>query len=408
MNAKEKIVKARGQMLNIAPFWATIALSLELEECNDIPTMATNGRKLKYNTDFVDSLSMSDLQAVCAHEAAHVVFEHMFRRNERDPLGWNIAGDYAINGLIRGAFTLPQGALFASEFNNMSVEEIYAKLPVQTLKQIAKDAKGKGKDKGDPGGCGAVEDFKPGDDEARGKDGKSKGKDKDKDGKGAGEKDSPEKLKRDIKVMLAQAAQLQKGCGDLPAALKKLIGVEAEQKLDWKELLRRFVAASAKSDFTWRRPSRRLIADDIYLPSLYSEDDCGGLIVAIDTSGSCYNPGILAQFESELNAIAGCVKGDIRVVYCDTDIQRVDTFRETERPIKVEWPGGGGTDFRPVFTMIEREGLKPTALIYLTDLDGRFPDTKPAYPVLWGAVNCHGRHKRIPFGECVDFEAKEG
>ena len=102
------------------------------------------------------------------------------------------------------------------------------------------------------------------------------------------------------------------------------------------------------------------------------------------------------------------MRGDIRVVYCDTSIQRVDTFRETDRPIKVEWCGGGGTDFVPVFEWIEKEGLRPTALVYLTDLDGRFPQSAPAYPVLWGVVNYrHGRKIEIPFGEAARFELKE-
>jgi predicted metal-dependent peptidase len=45
--------------------------------------------------------------------------------------------------------------------------------------------------------------------------------------------------------------------------------------------------------------------------------------------------------------------------------------------------GGGGTDFRPVFAWLDAGRLDPDLLVYFTDAEGRFPETEPAFPVVW-------------------------
>jgi predicted metal-dependent peptidase len=401
MNAYDKVVKARGQMLNIAPFWATIALMLRLEQADDkCGTMATDGRRMIFNEKFVDGLTMEELQGVCAHEAAHVVFDHMLRRNDRDPVRWNIAGDYAINALIRETFKLPHAHLYNPDFEDMTVEEIYERLPEGAGGGKGGSGQGKGgRDNGnnpDPGGCGEVRDYEgegEGGGEGEGKDG----------GSAAKLKGDIERLKRDIKIAISQAAQIQKGFGSLPAGIQKIIDTLKEPSVDWRELLRRFVTSSAKNDYTWRRPNRRLVAEDIYTPSLRSEDEVGGIVVAIDTSGSCWDEQIMTDFCAELNGILGCVRGDVRILYADTQIQKEVVFAETDRPVKLEAIGGGGTDFCAVFEHIAKLQTAPQCLIYLTDLEGRFPKDHPNYPVMWGLVGYYSENasERAPFGEVV-------
>ena len=65
--------------------------------------------------------------------------------------------------------------------------------------------------------------------------------------------------------------------------------------------------------------------------------------------------------------------------------------------------GGGGTSFIPVFEYIEKNDLRPDALIYLTDLAGRFPEHEPDFPVIWGAI-CEGT---APFGKVVRIPVHE-
>ena len=115
-------------------------------------------------------------------------------------------------------------------------------------------------------------------------------------------------------------------------------------------------------------------------------------VVAIDTSGSVsgktvqtfvqktYN--ILKQTESFFSKI------NIHIIQCDAEIQqdsKITNAEEFEMFIKtMKLRGFGGTDFRPVFTYVDKlieqrefENLK--GLIYFTDGYGVYPTRKPNY-----------------------------
>jgi predicted metal-dependent peptidase len=87
-------------------------------------------------------------------------------------------------------------------------------------------------------------------------------------------------------------------------------------------------------------------------------------------------------------------------VYCDAKVQEV---REYERgdSIKTDARGGGGTSFVPAIEYCEGLDEQPKALVYLTDLDGTFPDHAPAFPVIWIS---YGTKKQAPFGQTVNVE----
>jgi predicted metal-dependent peptidase len=55
-----------------------------------------------------------------------------------------------------------------------------------------------------------------------------------------------------------------------------------------------------------------------------------------------------------------------------------------------------------VFKRVNEMGLKPDALLYLTDGQGDFPKTAPDYPVLWGSIY---EGSTYPFGEVVPVPA---
>jgi predicted metal-dependent peptidase len=129
-------------------------------------------------------------------------------------------------------------------------------------------------------------------------------------------------------------------------------------------------------------------------------EELGAIVVAVDTSGSI-DPTALEQFSSEIGAIMEECRTTLSVFHCDSAIEGRQNYEPGEE-VKLQAVGGGGTDFRPVFDAIEEEGMTPACLIYLTDLDGRFPDSEPWYPVLWACVNA--RRDDVPFGEKVRIE----
>jgi predicted metal-dependent peptidase len=151
---------------------------------------------------------------------------------------------------------------------------------------------------------------------------------------------------------------------------------------------------NCKDDYSWTRPNPRYLATGFILPSLHSQR-LGKIAVAIDTSGSIDKP-LLDKFLSELETlIHECRPIGVTLIDCDTAIGQVRECDPLD-PLPRDFSGGGGTDFRPVFKLLEQD--PPVALVYFTDLDGTFPDMEPSYPVLWAAYNTS---KTAPFGATI-------
>lgn len=115
-------------------------------------------------------------------------------------------------------------------------------------------------------------------------------------------------------------------------------------------------------------------------------------VIAIDTSGSTYNDlvdrfltktfNILMQRDSFFSRV------NIHIIQCDTAIQQ-DVVIHSEADLRnyvrnMSVHGGGGTDFRPVFSYVDAlrnsgELRDIKGLIYFTDGLGTYPSGKPDY-----------------------------
>ncbi len=78
--------------------------------------------------------------------------------------------------------------------------------------------------------------------------------------------------------------------------------------------------------------------------------------------------------------------GVISLLACDSGLVQgcpwvYEPWEEFKLPNSVH--GGGGTDFRPVFEWVARQGQRPELLVYFTDAQGSFPQGEPDYPVIW-------------------------
>ena len=97
----DKIIVARVGLLLRHPFFGNMATRLIIKECDDwCPTAATDGRHLYYNTQFFSKMNTKEIEFVIAHEILHCVFDHMTRREDRDPQIHNIAADYIVNNTL--------------------------------------------------------------------------------------------------------------------------------------------------------------------------------------------------------------------------------------------------------------------------------------------------------------------
>ena len=415
---ERKLTRARTQLLLNQPFFGTLCVRLKLMT-GPVPTMATDGRRILYDPGFVNSLSPAELEAVLAHEVLHCALGHHCRRGQRDPELWNRAADYAINPLLlANGFCLPADALVDPAFDNLSAEEIYARLqkngsgensaqspsagntggstsaqdgsnqqsseappPNQIPTQPIGASSGKAGVSAHPGGFGEVLDAT------------------DEDGKPASEAEKS-RQQHEWNIAADQATRSAKACGHEPASIDRPLAESRQSRQDWRTILRDFMTARTPSDYRWNPPNRRYIASGLYLPSV-QRAGLGTIVIGVDTSGSIGEEE-LEQFAGEISAISDEAQPEtIHVVYCDAAIQAVQGFGPSD-PIHLEPKGGGGTDFCPVFAWVEENQVAPACLIYLTDLCCQSYPNPPDYPVLW-VTDSRGI---APFGETVQISVE--
>ena len=182
-------------------------------------------------------------------------------------------------------------------------------------------------------------------------------------GKELDEKELSEKIDR----ALRQGGIL---AGILGAKKDRSIEELLEPKVDWREVLRDFVTANTigKDEYSWRKFNRRMLANDMYLPSTISET-VGEVVVAIDTSGSI--GGVqLSAFAAELVSICDTVTPEkVRVVWWDTKVHGEQIFQGNYTGIAtmLKPVGGGGTKVSCVSEYLISKTIHAECVVVFTD-----------------------------------------
>jgi predicted metal-dependent peptidase len=133
--SEDKIAKARVGMLIDLPFFGYLALNLQPVQTDNLrlPTVATDGRRLLYDDDFVKETSLGHLQFMIAHLVGHVVLEHLPRRKGRKPDIWNRATDFVINALLvrheQFKDNHPEQILLNPDWDDKTADWVYAQIP---------------------------------------------------------------------------------------------------------------------------------------------------------------------------------------------------------------------------------------------------------------------------------------
>jgi len=378
----------------IAGMFCTLPRSVT-EAGDRISTAATNGAWFKFNREFCDPLDNEQLFGLCLHEALHVIFMHMWRRDGRDPACWNVANDGIINHIIKAkGYELPAGGVHIGWVNErMSSEEVYAKL----LKEM-EEGGGEGDDDGDDG------DGEGGD--GAGHSGRS-GMTHPKHGAGGFDgtgdiEDAPtEATSIDMEAQIKAMARMAKACGDGSIIIDRILGNEMKPQVKWTDVTRQMMNSASRNDYSYAKVNRRFIGSGIYLPAQHSES-MGGLAVGYDTSGS------MGQRECDAAAvelgaiITDCRPDWVEVAYCDTKISSVQRF-EQDTAFELKPTGGGGTEFKPVFDYFAEKGERLAGFIYFTDLEGDlFACPDPGCPVIWAYTGSRDPDSfQVPFGTVV-------
>lgn len=220
--------------------------------------------------------------------------------------------------------------------------------------------------------------------------------------------DSNADLQEEWKSLLQQAAMVAKARGQLPGQLARLVEEVSEPKVPWQQIIEQFVNDIVRDDYDMLKQDRRFIQQGIYFPDLQS--NATTVAAFLDTSGSIGKKE-LQFYVNEVASICRCrgVKY-LRLLCCDAEIT-LDLCIGATDPLPDNFPGGGGTDFRPPFKRVKEEGERPSLVIYFTDLMGTFPETDPGVPTIWlwskPAWTKDNEAPEVPFGTVIGFDPLE-
>lgn len=329
-------------------------------------TAMTNGLEVVYDEEFIDTLTDPEFRFVIMHEVYHCIFKHLLTWQhlfEEDAATANVACDYAINirlvdaipELSRDLIQMPKCGLLDTKYRGMDSGEIY--------RMLRKNGNG-------GGGGNTQNQNQPGQQQAPGQQqGQPQGFD-DHDWQGAKAMSDEDKAEAERKIdeALRQGSLLASKVGS--GGDRELQGL-LEAKIKWQDALREFIQEQcAGNDYsTWKRPNRRYLGMDVYMPSGVSER-VGDIVVAIDTSGSIGGEQI-KQFLGEVDAIAQGVNPEsVWLLYWDTEVCRAERYigEDVRNIVSSTKPaGGGGTAPSCVTKYMREQSIKPRVAIVLTD-----------------------------------------
>ena len=454
-----------AHLLNEQPFFGSLALRLPLRPDPTRETLASDGLELRYAPAWVARTNGDRIKTAVARVVLACALKHHTRRGGRDPERWQRASQLVTHGELRRAgFVLPAEA---EAWEDVSVEDAYERLAGEESGESGRqgapgptddgagdsDSAGSGdegtagdeasgagdrRDSGGPSGPSGAASGSGGSGSSGAPDSEASPHGQDRtagngdspappshdpagtgevmDAAARGEKDGAASPGDAIPLDLAaeeqawdealhQAVRLATAQGHRPGRIEETLRDAHRSRLDWRTLLRQYLVSAARDDYRWSVPNRRFIDVGLYLPSMHSEG-LGALAVLIDTSRSL-DPGTLARFWTELRAVAGELRPDtLAVVQVDTRVQDTAVYRFGDLPETLTAKGRGGTDFRPGFAWLAREGITPDCCLYLTDMEcDRYPETPPPFPVLWCNWGPAPPALREPWGERIDIAA---
>ena len=389
---EEIIQKCILQVRRECSFFGSLMLFAQIEKSKNLPTAATDGRKIFFNEVFLNSLSSPQQNALMLHEVLHMALLHVTRRQSRDPHIWNIAADIVVNDLIERntSFPLPEGAITDSRFQDKSVEYIY-----EALLKSKKKYKLVISDILEPSNSNSDESKKDSNDVI--------------EPLSQEETDEIESFWKDKMEILKNSSEhkLSNGKGSLPAGIEQEISTILEPEVDWRHALWKYVG---KTPADFDDLDRRFIYKGLYLESLLTE--AVEVSVCIDTSGSVSDE-LLKQFAGELKGILRSYPNvKCSLFFADTNLAgpyEIDRIEQMPRAV-----GRGGTSFVPFFDYLKKHGEENNLLgnnklsIYFTDGYGDFPSQEPNNPTMWLVCKDGLETQSFPFGEVVRISTETG
>lgn len=357
-------------------FISSVMMALKFKWDDKEPTAYTDGLSIGINDSFWERLTAGQRVFLLLHETWHVALYHVTRCAESkkyEPKKWNYATDYYINlMLVKEGFEFIPGGLLNHDYDDLSVDEIYDRLPdVNSLPKNALDG-----DIKDPGS-------------------KSDGS----------ESATSEDVKAQITEALARAmmqAEMAGQAGSIPQDIRRAVDAIRNPKLPWTVVLEQYMSERIQDEYSWNKRNRRF--SHVYLPGLDSEG-MGEVRCYVDASGSVSNHELALEVAEMcyIKEVANPLLMTLRAFACS--LGRVQQF-DRDQEIQFDVDTGGGTSFGPIYDDLMDNPETEVAVIF-TDGELSVPDTS-ALPcdLVWVIVN--NPSWTTDTGRVIHMEIKRG
>ena len=382
LTRNELYMKMRFMDVALSAFYYVQDFSVDL--------LATDGETMYFNGQMLGGeyrQNRIEVNRAYLHLVLHCIFRHVFRRNGREELVWNLAADIAVESVIddwnlqnirKSQSWIRQRTYrdLKEEIKVFTAEKIYGvlvrwKLSDREMERMAREF--------------TVDDHKYWA--------------KDEDDEKQSEmnqrwQDISEKMQTDMETFSKEAAS---NTGHFLDQVR----VENRQRYDYRSFLHKFAVLKEEVtvdddsfDYVFYSYGLRLYGNmPLIEPQEWKEvKKVEDFAIVIDTSMSCSGD-LVKKFLEETYGILSETgsffqRVNIHIIQCDDQVQsdRKITCKEElqEYMEKLDLAGEGGTDFRPAFAYIDEliathRFTELKGVIYFTDGQGIYPQKMPLY-----------------------------
>jgi predicted metal-dependent peptidase len=325
----------------LTPAFMCLARAVKVRATYQTPTAAVDDKgQMIVNPEFFASLSPREIEAVAAHECAHIVLAHVRRMvdsvDSEDWKLWNIAADLAINEMLgKLGFDLPDFALKISDENRelreMSVDQIFDWLKQNQGKELPRQLAAALKNQSAMKGCGY-------------------------DG---------ERMSEDVKRAVESSLYASK-CSGKNDVFDRVFSPPVP-RAEFEKVLLRFCSFASdmhrREEKTFKRRSRRSYGTDFFLPG--DDGSTANVLVLVDTSGSMTREMLEAACKSAELA-QEIVNANVTIAFHD-----VEVYHRSRPTAAVAKEFGrihiGGTCFESSYRQLEDVGEKFDVCLHVTD-----------------------------------------
>jgi len=272
--------------------------------------------------------SLKEQKAILIHEAMHIIFNHISRQGEREPLAWNIAADAAINQYIDN---LPNGCIYPETLQRPKEEfaEYYYKSIIEYSNSSIRN-------------LATLDSHKLWEKSTQ---------------------ELTENISNNICQTLIEKAT-QKSKGNIPHSVNIILKIlNTPSQIPWQKILKKIMVNSNKYFEPSYKKINRRFPNRIEIPGKQSQY-MPTVVCIIDVSSSMTNKEISFGL-IEIQKICKILNHKMIVIQVDTKVQDISTVDFKNHSFTRK--GEGGTELYPAIQYIDNNKIKYDILTFITD-----------------------------------------